>query len=48
MDNFQQKVAFITSQEVREQFFIRLNSGTRAIDSDGEVPRYIAQRWGTA
>jgi hypothetical protein len=35
-----------TSQGPKESFFIRLNNGTRAIDDDTEVQRYVAQRWG--
>jgi hypothetical protein len=26
-------------------FFVRLNNGTRAIDDEREIQRYIAQRW---
>ena len=27
-------------------FFVRLNNGTRAIEDEREIQRYIAQRWG--
>jgi len=31
---------------MNDVFYIRLNNGTRAIEDDLEVERYIAQRWG--
>lgn len=37
-----------TSQGVREQFVVRLNNGTRAIDNEIELQHYIAQRWGAS
>jgi hypothetical protein len=37
-----------TSQGMREQFLVRLNNGTRAVDSEIELQHYIAQRWGTS
>lgn len=27
-------------------FYVRMNNGTRAVDDEGEVEKYIAQRWG--
>ena len=33
---------------VKDVFFIRLNNGTRAIEDDLEIERYIAHRWGGA
>jgi type I restriction enzyme R subunit len=30
----------------KKQFFIRLNNGTKSIDDDVEIQRYINQRWG--
>jgi type I restriction enzyme R subunit len=35
-----------TVQGKRRSFFIRLNNGTRAIEDDLEIERYVAQRWG--
>jgi len=32
----------------RQQFYIRLNNGTRAVEDDRERERYIAERWGRA
>jgi hypothetical protein len=35
-----------TAEGKKKAFFIRLNNGTRSIDDDVEIQRYIHQRWG--
>ncbi len=28
-------------------FYVRMNNGTRAVDGDAEIDKYIADRWDT-
>jgi len=31
-----------------QRFYVRLNNGTRSIDDDAEMQKYVASRWGKA
>jgi hypothetical protein len=31
----------------RQEFFVRLNNGTKAISDERERQRYVSQRWGS-